>query len=351
MWRGWLWACILCLGSDRLQRARDHRPHSNAGFTGHLSRYTHGAAYLLVPQVLTPAPTNTPAPTATPAVHIVQPGDTLLGIALQYNVTLEELYQVNGVLKPELLQIGQSIVIPVPGSVGKPAGDNSGAMIAPTQPPLPVRVENAARYQTPVGSLWVLGEVFNSTDQPIENVQVRVALWMLPARKSPASTPFVALDAIPPGGRAPFSVLFSAPPNGVIDFQAYVVRADQAYNYDARYAQLQVSDVQTRPVGSQYGVSGKVSNTGASNAAGAYVVITLYDDQGRVTGFRQFALPDDQLAAGGSTYLRRAGFARSIRTGGGQFNGRRPSPHEVNFMDDPTSIARRATPRRASSAW
>ncbi len=255
----------------------------------------------LVPQVLTPAPTNTPAPTPTPAVHIVQPGDTLLGIALQYNVTLEELYQVNGVLKPELLQIGQSIVIPVPGSVGKPAGDNSGAVIAPTQPPLPVKVENAARYQTPVGSIWVLGEVFNSTDQPIENVQVRVALLDAAGQEIASESPFLALDAVAPGSRAPFSVLFDTPPNGVIDFQAYVVRADQAYNYGSRYAQLQVTDVQTRPVGSQVGVSGKVANTGSSNAVGAHVVITLYDDKGRVTGFRQFPLPDDQLAAGGTT--------------------------------------------------
>jgi LysM repeat protein len=255
----------------------------------------------LVPQVLTPAPTNTPAPTPTPSVHIVQPGDTLLGIALQYNVTLEELYQVNGVLKPELLQIGQEIVIPVPGSVGRPAGDSSGAVIAPTQPPLPVQVENAARYQTPVGSVWVLGEVFNSTEQPIENVQVRVALLNAAGQEIASEAPFVALDAIPPGSRAPFSVLFSTPPEGVIDFQAYVVRADQAYNYDSRYASLQVSDVQTRSVGSQVGVSGRVSNNGASNAAGAYVVITLYDEQGRITGFRLFTLPDDQLAAGGTT--------------------------------------------------
>jgi hypothetical protein len=224
----------------------------------------------------------------------------LLGIALQYNVTLEELYQVNGVLKPELLQIGQSIVIPVPGSVGKPAGDNSIAVIAPTQPPLPVKVENAARYQTPVGSVWVLGEVFNSTDQPIENVQVRVALLNAAGQELASDTPFLALEAVPPGGRAPFSVLFSTPPNDVIDFQAYVVRADQAYNYESRYAQLQVSDVQTRSVGSQYGVFGKVSNTGAANASGALVVITLYDDKGHVTGFRQFALPDDQLVAGGA---------------------------------------------------
>ncbi|CAG0931723.1 hypothetical protein TFLX_02239 [Thermoflexales bacterium] len=255
----------------------------------------------LIPQVLTPAPTHTPAPTATPAVHIIQPGDTLLGIALQYDVTLEELYQVNGVLKPELLLIGQEIVIPVPGSVGRPAGDNSLAVIAPTQPPLPVKVENAARYQTPVGSVWVLGEVFNSTDQPIENVQVRVALLNAAGQELASDTPFVALESIPPGSRAPFGVLFNTPPNEVIDFQAYVVRADQAYNYGSRYGQLQVSDLQTRQAGSQYGVSGKVSNTGAANVSGALVAITLYDGQGRVTGFRQFALPNDQLVVGGTT--------------------------------------------------
>jgi hypothetical protein len=300
LWRSWLGMCLLTVGvagcSGRVITGTTPTPASLA-----ISMATPTVLPTLVPQVLTPAPTNTPAPTPTPAVHIVQPGDTLLGIALQYNVTLEELYQVNGVLKPELLQIGQAIVIPVPGSVGRPAGDNSGAVIAPTQPPLPVRVEHAARYQAPEGSVWVLGEVFNSTDQPVENVQVRVALLDAAGQEVASDAPFAALAAIPPGGRAPFSVLFNAPPSGVIDFRADVVRADQAYEYEARYAQLQVTDVQTRPAGSQYGVSGKVSHTSARNAAGAVVVITLYDDRGRVTGFRQFPLPDDQLAAGGST--------------------------------------------------
>jgi LysM repeat protein len=299
-WRRWLTVCVLIGGaigcSGRVITGPTPTPVSLA-----ISLATPTVLPTLVPQVLTPAPTNTPEPIGTPAVHIVQPGDTLLGIALQYNVTLEELYQVNGVLKPELLQIGQSIAIPVPGSVGKPAGDNSGAVIAPTQPPLPVKVEHAARFQTPVGGVWVLGEVFNSTDQPIENVQVRVALLDAAGQEIASDAPFVALDAVPPGGRAPFSVLFGSPPNGVFDFQAYVVRADQAYNFGSRYAQLQVTDVQTRLVGTQYGVSGKVSNSGASHVAEAYVVITLYDDQGRVTGFRQFALPDDQLVAGGGT--------------------------------------------------
>ena len=254
----------------------------------------------LIPQVLTPAPTNTPAPTPTPIVHIIQPGDTLLGIALQYGVTLDELYQVNGVLKPELLQIGQAVVIPVPGSVGKPTNNNSGAVIAPTQPPLPVQVEHAARYQTPVGSVWVLGEVFNSTDQSIENVQVRVSLLDATGQEVDSALPFVALDTIAPGGRAPFSVLFEGPPVDAIDFQAYVVRADPAYNYSSRYAALEVSDVQTKQEGTQYRVSGKVKNTGATNVAGAQAVITLYDDKGRVSGFRQYGLPSDQLGSGAS---------------------------------------------------
>lgn len=254
----------------------------------------------LLPRMLTPAPTNTPAPTPTPSVHVVQPGDTLLGIALQYGVTLEELYQVNGVLKPELLQIGQSIVIPAPGSVGRPAAGNPGAVIAPTAPPLPAQVERAMRFQTPVGSVWVLGEVYNPTDQPLENVQLWVALLDSTGMEVASDRPFAALDVVPPGGRSPFSVLFPAPPPTIVDFQALVTRADLAYNAAVRYAQLAVSDIQTTPTGSQYRVTGRVANAGATNTAGAQLVITLYDDQNRVTGFRQFPLPDDQLAIGGS---------------------------------------------------
>ena len=298
-WRGWLLIGVLCGGAvgcgGRVITGPTPTPASLA-----ISLATPTVLPTRLPQVLTPAPTNTPPPAPVPAVHIVQPGDTLLGIALQYNVTLEELYQVNGVLKPELLQIGQSIVIPVPGSVGQPAGDRSGVVIAPTHPPLPVTVEHAARYQTPVGSVWVLGEVFNSTDQPVENVQVHVALLDAAGQEVASDTPFVALDAVPPGGRAPFGVLFSAPPAGVIDFQAYVVRADASYQHSARYAGLQISDLQTKQEGAQYRVSGKAANTGTTDAAEAQIVITLYDERGRVTGFRQLALPDDQLAAGGS---------------------------------------------------
>ncbi len=84
----------------------------------------------------TPAPTKTPAPTYTPGpsptftatatplpsptarpdgavVHTVAAGDTLLGIAGRYGVTLEDLLALNGLNANSLLSIGQSIVIAI----------------------------------------------------------------------------------------------------------------------------------------------------------------------------------------------------------------------------------------------
>ena len=66
---------------------------------------------LLVPGT---TPTVAPSPTATPAGlrHTVQPGDTLLDIALKYNTTVEALVALNGITSIHELQIGQVLLIP-----------------------------------------------------------------------------------------------------------------------------------------------------------------------------------------------------------------------------------------------
>ncbi|MEX2229969.1 MAG: LysM peptidoglycan-binding domain-containing protein [Dehalococcoidia bacterium] len=64
------------------------------------------------PGTASPAPTGTPA--ASASVYVVVSGDTALGIAIQFDVTLAELAAANGMTVDELtrLRIGQEIQIP-----------------------------------------------------------------------------------------------------------------------------------------------------------------------------------------------------------------------------------------------
>jgi LysM repeat protein len=71
----------------------------------------------------TPLPTDTPPPAPTPTPppiqsetvlvkHIVEGGETLLSIALQYDVSVEAIQQANG-LTDELIRIGDELTIPL----------------------------------------------------------------------------------------------------------------------------------------------------------------------------------------------------------------------------------------------
>lgn len=62
-------------------------------------------------------------------VHIVQPGDSLFRIALQYGVTVNDIVQANNILNPNLIYVGQELIIPT-------AGDSPGtnSVLAPVPP-------------------------------------------------------------------------------------------------------------------------------------------------------------------------------------------------------------------------
>ncbi len=46
-------------------------------------------------------------------VHVVQPGESLLGIAIQYGVDVEAIIEINDITDPDALSVGQELVIPV----------------------------------------------------------------------------------------------------------------------------------------------------------------------------------------------------------------------------------------------
>lgn len=75
----------------------------------------------LLVATVTPTPTVTPPPTATPVPivqetillrHVVESGETLLSLAIRYDVSVEEIQRANN-LSSELIRAGDELTIPV----------------------------------------------------------------------------------------------------------------------------------------------------------------------------------------------------------------------------------------------
>lgn len=56
-------------------------------------------------------------PTAPAGMHTVRPGETLLGIARQYGVTLPDLVSWNAITDPNQIHVGQTLLVAPPGTV------------------------------------------------------------------------------------------------------------------------------------------------------------------------------------------------------------------------------------------
>jgi LysM repeat protein len=247
-----------------------------------LARATPLPTGSLIPLPTEPPPT--PRPTATPIVHVIEPGDTLLGIAGRFQVSVDEIMLANPNLRPQLLQIGQRITIPAGGE------ELSGVSLLPVPTPLPLQIVGFRTYRTPVGGLWALGEVINNTASPVEAVQVSVALYDSAGALSSTATTWCVRDVTFPGESTPFGVLFSPQPAEVASQQVALLHAVPAIDPSNRFADLSVTQHQGGPAGSIYRVTGVVSNLGAQTAQEVRVLVILYDSTSQVAGFRQVTL-------------------------------------------------------------
>ncbi len=75
-------------------------------------------AILMPTRPVAPTSTATATPTATPTsnvrAHVVQPGETLAAIAQRYGVTVEAILALNQFSNPNLIEVGQELLIPPP---------------------------------------------------------------------------------------------------------------------------------------------------------------------------------------------------------------------------------------------
>jgi LysM repeat protein len=81
------------------------------------------------------------SPTAEPVVHVVRPGDTISGLAFEYDVPEQDIIAANQLANPNLLAVGTELIIPIGGVPNATATFTPAP--TPTDTPLPIQPPSA----------------------------------------------------------------------------------------------------------------------------------------------------------------------------------------------------------------
>jgi LysM repeat protein len=77
-------------------------------------------------QAPTPVPLEPTAEPLTETTYIVVAGDTLFKIALEHDVTVDDIAAANGIIDINSLEVGQQLQIPGPGTSGTAETEDTG---------------------------------------------------------------------------------------------------------------------------------------------------------------------------------------------------------------------------------
>jgi LysM repeat protein len=88
-----------------------------------------------------------PSPKPTATIYIVQVGDSLSGIAFQFDVPVEDIMRANDLTDADLLFVGQELIIPIGGLPETPAFT---PVPTPTETPIPFEPPTPLSTGTPL---------------------------------------------------------------------------------------------------------------------------------------------------------------------------------------------------------
>jgi LysM repeat protein len=254
----------------------------------------------------TPRVTQTPSsePTTTPMTYVVKKGDTWGAIVARFGVSSTELQKANPGVDPNVLQIGQVLIIPP-----KTAGTE---MIQPSPTPVDLKVEFPRCFYQTGGGKWCLALVGNPGSDSVSGIFVRFSLYSS-ATGYPSAFREVALPVmvLPAGARTVAAAFF--PPEESGD-EILRVEITSAVRSSEGPAILPVSIIkethQGLPGGMEVAVDFQIDPKVASPAAHLDAVLTLLDATGQPIGFR-IVHNEGSLPSGQAHHLTIDAFALS----------------------------------------
>jgi len=259
---------------------------------------TPTATATATPVPATPEPTDTPTPEPTPIIHTLKSGDTLIGLARKYGVTVQAIQEANGITDPRGLLVGQQIIIPTDPEARLDAGTPTPE---PTPPPVTI---SPLTFREEPDALWALGEItLQAGETAVEDVVVQVDLLdgtgqIIASAQAPMQQYMLA-----PGEKAGFAVRFQPRPSAFASYYTHIVSARPAHT-SFYYRDLSIENLLGQQSGDAiYALSGQVVNTGASPARAIAVSVILYDEAGQVTGVRRVATDPPALQPGETAFF------------------------------------------------
>ncbi len=241
-----------------------------------------------------PQPTKTPLSTPTPLIYLVVEGDTVAGIAAGLNTTIETILGLNPGLDPNLLSVGQPLLLPTPDAQAVEAGIDVGTAV-----PVLAVVADVQLYQTPTDAIWLLGTAENVGALAIEDVKLEIGLADAAGNVLQTYPVWTAVRVIPTQGIAPFGLLLENTPSGFDHPLVSVVDGLSVAGSGSRYLDFEVTEIGLDGGNGSVRLEGMVKNGGAATADKILLVARFYNEQNHITGFQNLNLPG-QLAPGES---------------------------------------------------
>jgi LysM repeat protein len=229
----------------------------------------------------TAALTEPPLATPTPLSHTIVEGETLLGLAERYGISLDALLAANPGLNASFLSIGQEVLIP--------QADGVGPNEIPSPTPAPVTESETTCYATAAGELWCFLLVSNDATQPLENLSGVLRFFSTDGDEIAAVDMVAPLNLLPANKSMPLIAYVADPPEGWNTLRGRLLTAYVSTRTE-RYigTEIQSEFVTISEGGLAAQVQGTVALSGSQEASSVWVLAVASDADGVVVGQRRW---------------------------------------------------------------
>jgi len=213
---------------------------------------------------------------------MVLKGETMLGIAFQYGISLEDLKAANPGVDPQFMSVGIQLIIPFSGDI---------PVAIPSLTPVPVEWKDPECYRTGDGGAWCILSVTNPLEINVENLSAWIGLYSILGENIGNKVAYAGLNLLRPGDTLPLMSYFPPPLPEKFKALGNVISGFAVDATDIRYLDLDavVKKAEISIDGRQAAVSGEVNiPEGTPTPSQLWGMILAFDKDGNIIGARKW---------------------------------------------------------------